>query len=237
MKTVQEAKKCEGCGESFLATFDINEATGNPLWVPRLCPSCAETSAQAEKRRQEEEREAAITQRWEKLCPSEFLHADASRLPHLSEVLAWERGKKGLLLLGKSGMGKTRCIWKLLRPLFWDGITPVVFTEVGFSIECARVERNRSADEFIEKLVRAPILFLDDIGHAATSSKHLERLYYVVDERTKWNRPILATTQFNGEELQDKSGDRHQKTVESIVRRLREFCTPIEFTKPPLPPS
>ncbi len=117
----------------------------------------------------------------------------------------------------------------LLKKLHWQGIRFEAMSETEFSIRCSKHNRDRTLHEFLERLTRVPVLFLDDIGHSATTSKNLEELYHVIETRTSHKRPIIATTQFTASELVEKSADRHEKTIWAIVNRLREFCEIIPF--------
>jgi DNA replication protein DnaC len=74
----------------------------------------------------------------------------------------------------------------------------------------------------VRRLVRADVLYWDDLGQMHLTGAASEMLLHVVEERTCGEMPILTTTQYSGEEL-DIQFDRSEMG-EAIRRRLNEFC-------------
>lgn len=101
----------------------------------------------------------------------------------------------------------------------------IALADTEFAHECTRFASHTSRD-WIQRLCAARVLFLDDLGRAAPTERYRHELYHIVEQRTAWCRPMLVTTNFNGEELGDRIGD----TVgRAIVERLREFCDVVCF--------
>jgi DNA-directed RNA polymerase subunit beta' len=82
-------------------------------------------------------------ERWAALCPREFRtiteggQTDVDRLtrefPKLSQVIAHDLSAgQGLIVRGKSGHGKTRSVWRLLRRAFDAGKTIRALTSGDF---------------------------------------------------------------------------------------------------------
>ena len=165
------------------------------------------------------------------LCPSIYQETDEKKLPQpYFELKHYALNSKGILCKGPSRTHKTRSCWMMLRRLHLEGIKIIALTETQFAQESARLHRCHEIDHWLKRLCFCPLLFLDDIGHVAANNQHLQELLHVVEQRTSWKRPIIATTQYTGDELKSKTYTHAAKTVEAIVGRLREFCEVIEFS-------
>jgi DNA replication protein DnaC len=151
-----------------------------------------------------------------RFCPPLFLETELKRLPQpqLNEALAWRYGPAGLLLVGDTGKGKTRVAWALCwrvavrdqpeREVVW-----LSAVELGRKIENRTVKE--SANEWMENLKRVSILFIDGLGFE--NAERSRQIHYLIATRWSfWNLPTIITT-----------------TQPALIRRLREFCKPIQF--------
>lgn len=170
---------------------------------------------------------------WLKICPSKYMENSTNMIKKESYeiVRKWRLNPKGLLCLGESQSGKTTSCWRLLGDLYIQyGVEFQAMTEPEFSQLAAKYSRSRTIDEWLNRLCFTKLLFLDDIGHSATTSKHLEELYFVIENRTSWKRPIIATTQFTTSELTERAGrSGGDKTVTAILNRLKASCHSVIF--------
>lgn len=196
-----------------------------------LCSRCHTMNRM--ERDQGTQNDAILEASFRELCPAIYQETDAKLLPahSFAQIQAYAFNSKGLLCMGESGIGKTRCCWQLLHRLHLDGVQIIALTETQFAQECSRL-RTGDLNQWLNRLCFVQLLFLDDIGHVAASNSHLQSLYHVVEQRTSWKRPIIATTQFSGTELKAKTYNHAAKNVDAIVRRLREFSTIIDFSNP-----
>lgn len=167
------------------------------------------------------------------LCPAQYRDNDTEVILRscFDQVLDYKFSPRGLLCMGDSQRGKTTSCWRLLEKLYiLQSIQFEAMSEPEFSQQAARHMRTRSLDAWLDKLCAAQVLFLDDIGHSATTAKHLEDLYYVVEKRTSWKRPIIATTQFTSDELAGRAKNSGgEKTVVAILNRLKASCEVVVF--------
>ena len=62
--------------------------------------------------------------------------------------------------------------------------------------------RDGATDYFVRRLVRAHVLYWDDLGQTHLTGAASEMLLHLIEERTTAARPILATTQYSGERLE-----------------------------------
>jgi DNA replication protein DnaC len=170
--------------------------------------------------------------RWKELCPEQYRDNDVKRiqLARYEAVTSWKVNPQGLLCMGASQLGKTTSCWKLLESLYInEGIKFEAVTEAEFSNRLSRSFRDSSAGAWLSRLCKVPVLFFDDIGHSASTSKHLEDLFFIVETRTAWKRPIIATTQYTPNELIDASGMGGKKTILAILNRLKRSCKIVQF--------
>jgi IstB-like ATP binding protein len=215
---------CAFCGQALPAREPITLFGRTFVVGPRMCDACI---AKAET---EPKKKSA----WERLCPQLYLHTDIARLENdLSQlnydarwprdVLAWQYGSQGLVINGPTGVGKSRVMWLLLRRLLdQEHRTAVVLSAVRFRTALQTAGRDGTTEEFVRRLLRADVLYWDDLGQMHLTGATSEMLLHVVEERTCAEMPILVTTQYSGESM-DSQFER-KEMGKAIRRRLNEFC-------------
>lgn len=226
---VQIQAKCKDCGKLI---FTETEADPSHTFVRQLlpmlvCDECADT--RIEKRKREEGLTRA--DEWKAVCPPEFRKCDPHRLPlpsKLDRVLQWKFNPKGLLLVGPTGRGKSRCAWSLCQREFFTG-RGVAVIDCLFAMEYTKRigVSGQKAMQWIEYLMHAPLLLMDDVFKVKLDNSGAEAaLFGLVNERTQYRRPIIVTAQDDPETLKARmSTDRGA----AIVRRLTEYCEAISF--------
>lgn len=199
---------------------------------PCRCQICGDKFIKEQEEIKQGNSKAQRLTKWLFLCPVQYREnkIDLIDQEHLLKVFDWKFGETGMMCTGESQRGKTTSCWRLLERLYLkEGIPFTAMTEPEFSIQAQRHGRTRTFDEWIDKLCNTKILFLDDIGHSATTSKHLEDLYYVVEKRTSWKKPIISTTQFSQNEFESRAYGSASKTVTAIINRLRKSSEIVNF--------
>jgi DNA replication protein DnaC len=73
----------------------------------------------------------------------------------------------------------------------------------------------------IQALISADLVVLDDAGAEKWSEWSEATLYYVIDERYRWKRPVIVTSNCSLEELESRVGAR-------AFDRLIETCVLVE---------
>jgi DNA replication protein DnaC len=210
--------------------------------------------------RQEEQRQRARALRLDsflKLCPERFQETSRDyRDPDpampcvdwaaFDRVQAYEFGKKGLLLAGATGLGKSRAMWTLLKRLWVDGskavrggypgetspLRVVAFESYDFgNTAVSLLEQGRGKfSDWIGDLSRADVVFLDDFGKLKLVGSRDEwvrsEIFGLVDARHARNRPTFYTTNLTAEKfMQHASGD----SGEPLLRRVVETCDIVKF--------
>lgn len=151
--------------------------------------------------------------------------------------------KQSVLLTGAVGSGKTRKLLETMtahlieqcqnKPfyLFDNGYVPVTPKQVQNLFLSVPMVLFRLKDEFdhkpqgeslLETMIKAPVLFLDDLGAEKASDWVKEQLYIVINERYNWLRPVLLTTNLTAKEIADNYGDR-------FASRIVEMCEIVNY--------
>ena len=100
--------------------------------------------------------------------------------------------------------------------------TGVVLNAVTFRSGLQSAACQGATEVFVRRLVHSDIVYWDDLGQMHLTGPSSEMLLHIIEERACVGRPILATTQYSGEEL-DVQFERPQMG-QAIRRRLNEFC-------------
>ena len=218
-----KVQTCRRCGRSLSDPEPLTLFGRTFVLGPTVCGACDEPKPKP-----------AEQSAWERICPEEYQRTDVPRLEEdlrrrnydvtwVRHVLAWQYGPQGLLVGGSTGVGKTRAIWILLRRLLDQEHRRLVWLNaVRFRTGLQTAACDGATDCFVGRLVRAHILYWDDLGQTHLTGAASEMLLHLIEERTTAGRPILATTQYSGERLEAQF--ERPEMGQGIRRRLNEFC-------------
>lgn len=145
-----------------------------------------------------------------------FLYCDKSVkkfdfLPEYEEVVKWlvDNEGKGLLLMGKPGLGKS---------VIATGVIPAIFHN-----RLRKVLKPTPAEEIplkIETIIKQPFYCIDDIGIESKVNdfgEKYEGFNRIVNESETRFKLLIVTTNLNPNQLLDRYGER-------TVDRLRRLC-------------
>lgn len=220
---------CEECGKIYMAlTYQSR------LWTTGRCIPCSEVYC---KDHEDEEVRGMTEKRKETfntMCPEKYQDFKRDLLPNKNaydSVLSWDYGKKGLLLMGDSDRGKTRCAWRLMNRLYMiDWIQFIAITELQFSHEVAKFGKSEALTQWIKDLCNVKVLFIDDLGKCVMTERVVSELFYLLEERMSHDRPIVATMQLGPEAFVAKIVTRGGKDMaEAIINRLMSNCDIVRF--------
>lgn len=219
---------CPRCKSDF--TYPVIEFAGREIYLPEACQHCLDRARESESRANAKAKLAEREFRWSKICPASFWETDPARLPVpdlLKQVLNWSMRSRGLLLIGPTRQGKTRCAWQLLKREHFAGrkIGYVGAYEVA-SYAAKLMASSHEANSWLEAVVRADLTLLDDVFKPKMTERAEELIYLVVDERTSRGRPIIVTMNEAAEAVQAKLS---QEGGAPLVGRIRDFCEVIAF--------
>ncbi len=168
-------------------------------------------------------------------------------------VQLWTPGgeKPGMIVFGDTGRGKTRAVFhrlaalhrehgtmflaltadELKRQLIAAALSGEVEDE-GCSTESYYCPPSRNPTTVEGKLRAAEIVFVDDLSQTKLTPHYAERLFAIVEHRAARGLPLIVTVQMDGDRLARKLAgyeDQFADTAACLVRRLRDFCQPVNF--------
>ena len=240
----------------------MNTATTAPITKP--CPSCGEPTPQvpglgitlhcddctekieAERNAHEIERVNARREKhWREICPGGYRETDATD-PRLNQIALesardWVRNHKagctrGLSLIGRSGLGKTRIAYLALKACHDSGERVFAIRAKELAAAAVRAAgggnaNSRQQDEATQTLracISADVLLLDDLGKGSATPRVIESIEDLIEDRTANKRPIIWTSNAGGDWLEEFFGP---DSGPPIVRRLSEFCESPELPR------
>lgn len=211
-------RRCERCGKDYLPPYPAS----------RLCPKC-QTADDEKTARIEQEYLATIRREaWKRLIPSEYSKTIVSQLPRqdlFNRVMGWTYGAQGMILHGPTGLGKSRSAYKLCEREFMAGRT-LAAINASYCMGIPRLHREDWAEKEFDRFADMQIVLFDDVFKSKFVERTEEFLCTLIEERTARERPCIFTTNDTGPSLIHRmSSDRG----EPLLRRIREFCDPIQF--------
>jgi hypothetical protein len=240
METIDDTERvpstCQICHQDFGAA--VMRSPFNPgkvLFQAQYCDPCIINRQAIERDKAwtqaQNERQMARRGAWDALCPMEFRltgeggRTDLGRLlsefPILQQVIEHDLSIQGLIVRGKSGHGKTRAVWRLLRRSFDANKRIRAMASGEFDRQARDAGGKFTLTEFVDRLIEADVLFLDDLGKAPWTPATVGIWFDVLDGRYREGRPIVVTTNLDGAALckQLRIGP---DIGEPMLRRMRE---------------
>ena len=223
---------CDECGAVFLHRVQLYD-DGSVFLDIRICPACMATRAQ------EIEAQSALTLRanrqriWnEREMP--FADTDPAKLPatRTQQLLDWQYQPTGVIVAGRTGMGKTRSTVLLLHRLWMEEGRDFAFltwSRWKQSLDAQHRYGGAGVEKFVKPHYRLPLVVLDDMGHGAMPENTLACLFDLLDNRVSRRLPVLITTQFSKAELRAKMEKVSQQTADALIRRLETEFRHIPF--------
>lgn len=149
-------------------------------------------------------------------------------LKKYSEKLVNEIEKKGLILVGSNGVGKTHLACSIANELMKNGIPVIYVTLINLLAEIRNsydLDNNVSEIEIIKLYKNVELLIIDDLGKEKPSEWGLEKLFTIINSRYENNLPVIITTNYNQNTLIERlSLNGEIDTAKSIISRLYEMC-------------
>lgn len=151
-----------------------------------------------------------------------------NNLKNYSEKLVNGIEKKGLILVGNNGVGKTHLACSIANKLIENG-TPVIYgTLINLLAELRNsydIDNNISEMEIIKLYENVDLLIIDDLGKEKPSEWALEKLFTIINSRYENDLPVIITTNYNQNSIIERlSINGEIDTAKSIISRLYEMC-------------
>ena len=131
---------------------------------------------------------------------------------------------QGLLLWGPPGTGKTFAAACIANYLI-EQKQPVMMTSFVKLVAAARGSGTDDTEAIIEKMNRASLLVIDELGAVRDTPYALEQVYNFIDSRYRAMMPMILTTNMTLQEMQATTDIRYAR----IFDRVFETCYPVEF--------
>lgn len=185
----------------------------------------------------------AKKQAWDAIVPPNYRHTDLDLIPNRAitdSVLGFSQSGSapGVLAFGPVGTGKTRTCLLLLRKWMSESHRPnwsFKFIEAAaINDNAVALSRSGGMGDWINELLKTDALMIDDIGHNGFSPSYLDALRRILERATSHGIPVLVTCQYDSTALfkQWTGADPGKaECVKAIMRRLGEFCRPVQFSK------
>ncbi len=134
---------------------------------------------------------------------------------------------KSLLLTGPVGTGKTHLVAAVINSLnkklystYFGNIVDII----SFIRSTYTKDSTLSEDEAISIITtQVDLIVIDDLGKENSSENTFYLLYQLINKIYENEKSVIITTNFNGQQLEGKLGERGK----AIVSRITEMCEPV----------
>lgn len=243
---------CQRCGEPVvLETPKTTDRGLNRMLIgmatkAAMHDDCVKRARAMIRQKEAAELLAMRAEHWKMLCDPLYRNSDVwlttaeARKVNGSAIkraLEWNFGPKGLIMHGTiSGSGKTTAAWCVLKKEHALGRFIVAMSHTEFSRQATMLAKDGTPEttRWRRTLEQCDILFIDDLGKSRfktldnTGKAGEELLFEILDYRVTQLKPCIFTSNTDGEGLKVAMST---ERAEPFVRRLREFCKPINFDK------
>jgi DNA replication protein DnaC len=166
---------------------------------------------------------------------SDWGHAGmAANRAQIERVLAHQVGAKGLLLSGRTGRGKTRSMWALMRRLAHEEARDIRYFHAGDWFAQLQACLNYGRDDargWVDAVARRPVVYIDDLGQEAIQTARsdwaMSWFMRFLDIRVSERLPLYVTTNLDAQGIAERGAS--SVRGDPMVRRLIEICEPIKF--------
>lgn len=143
----------------------------------------------------------------------------------------------GMYLYGKAGRGKTHLAVAMMQKFMLEGRAGIYVTTADLVEKMKEAMKGEKSFDLLELIQNTPFLLLDDFGVEKPTEWVRERLFLILDHRSKIARTqdypngvvTVVTSNYDMNELADKlalPGD--PASGERLVSRIRGMCLPVE---------
>lgn len=151
-----------------------------------------------------------------------------------ADAFAADEGK-GLLLCGRSGLGKTFLMNCVAQRVLERGYSVGVVSAYKLIEAMRRFQFGEEGVEQVQDMLSCDLLCIDDLGsEPMLRGVTVSSIYHIVNERRNANRAVVVTTNLDSDQLYDKYEDRigarltdpsRMKVIPFIGVDVRRFAT------------
>lgn len=129
---------------------------------------------------------------------------------------------QGIIFYGPVGTGKSFTAACIANDLL-DNQTSVIMTSF---VKILQNIQNQDEAAYIAMLNTAKLLILDDLGTERNTDFALEKVYNIIDSRSRSTKPMILTTNLSLEDMMNVQDIRYKR----IYDRIFETCFPVEIS-------
>lgn len=138
----------------------------------------------------------------------------------------FSKSSSGLIMLGKTGLGKTHLSLAVLGVVINKGYS-VYYNSVQNIMDCLQKEhfsRNTIGEQesITQDLFESDLLILDDLGAEFSTQFTVSQLYNILNTRMINSLPVIISTNLTVREIEEKYSQR-------IASRIVGSCMPLQF--------
>ena len=133
---------------------------------------------------------------------------------------------QGLIFWGDVGTGKSYMAACIANYLLEKKI-PVIMTSFVKILDLLQ-DGHETDSGFLNRLNMAKLVIFDDLGAERDTSFALEKVYNIIDSRSRRNLPMILTTNLTIDQMKEELDVRYKR----IYDRIFETCYPMQFAGP-----
>lgn len=140
---------------------------------------------------------------------------------------------RSLLMIGKTGVGKTHLSLSVAKQLTEKGINCAYGSVLNFlhEIEREHYGRGEPGRDTLSALTETEFLVLDDLGAENYSPLYESTLYNIINTRINMSRPTIISTNLSQVELSEKYNERILSRIFGVYTLLRFYGRDIRQEK------
>jgi DNA replication protein DnaC len=158
----------------------------------------------------------------------ESRHVVQTARSYLEELDANIEAGRGIWFMGGTGTGKTTLGMLIAKEALAAGktvgiyFTPKLLTRIRQTYQEA--ENEDAYGQFFNRVTSVDLLYIDDLGSERHTDWVVEQLYAVINERYENQRPLIVTSNAEGDVVDEGPKQLKEQIGSRTVSRLIEIC-------------
>ena len=130
--------------------------------------------------------------------------------------------KQGLYFYGRAGSGKTHLACAIIKHIIQTKLLPVIFVQsIDLLLQLREFDKNKTELEMIERFTKITLLIIDDFGTEKLTDWAQQVFYKIINDRLLTQKPIIFTTNYSLQELENRLGERIASRIASMCKVIK----------------